>query len=357
MIKEHCFTKEWVEAFKKEKEYRRINPPVLEKMIHALCFLQYIQEGGLKFTFKGGTSLVLLLQEARRFSVDIDIISLRSREEIEKVIDKAVKDSHFERWTLDERRSYKEGVPKAHYFIYYTSRLSQRANYILLDILFEENVYPETINVPVNSKWIDPVKEVPVSVPTVESILGEKLTAFAPRTTGIPFGKGLEQEIVKQLFDISELFDYAKDLKAVAGSFEKVGQKEIGYRQIDIETPAILDDIIRTATVIAKRDKNKDPQDKKDMAELVQGIKSFRNFLVSGMFQIEDTIKAAGKAAYLAVVLKQEAYGHMERYDENKPVPDTIDDPEWSFLNKLKKLKDRSTFFYWAKTVDRLKKQ
>ena len=115
MIKAHCFTKEWINGFKQQKHLKRINPPILEKMIHALSLLQQLKANGLDFTFKGGTSLVLLLAKSRRFSVDIDIITTQSREEVEAILNKVVANSHFNKWELQDRRSYKEGVPKAHY--------------------------------------------------------------------------------------------------------------------------------------------------------------------------------------------------------------------------------------------------
>lgn len=43
-------------------------------MIFALHLVEQLQVNGLPFVFKGGTCLVLLLNEANRFSIDIDII-------------------------------------------------------------------------------------------------------------------------------------------------------------------------------------------------------------------------------------------------------------------------------------------
>jgi len=74
MIKEHCFTEEWLTTFKKQTEHKRIDKIILEKMIYALHLLERIKANGLDFVFKGGTSLVLLLEEYNRFSIDIDII-------------------------------------------------------------------------------------------------------------------------------------------------------------------------------------------------------------------------------------------------------------------------------------------
>jgi predicted nucleotidyltransferase component of viral defense system len=55
-------------------------------MIYALYLLEQLQLSGLDFIFKGGTSLILLMKEPKRFSVDIDIIVSPkiSKEELEK---------------------------------------------------------------------------------------------------------------------------------------------------------------------------------------------------------------------------------------------------------------------------------
>lgn len=62
MIKEHCFTEEWLNGFKKQKDHKRIDKIILEKMIYALHLLEQLKANGLDFIFKGGTSLVLLLE-------------------------------------------------------------------------------------------------------------------------------------------------------------------------------------------------------------------------------------------------------------------------------------------------------
>ncbi len=43
MINSACFEKEWIENFRQQKQFSRINPPVLEKMIHALYLLQNLK--------------------------------------------------------------------------------------------------------------------------------------------------------------------------------------------------------------------------------------------------------------------------------------------------------------------------
>ena len=76
MINPACFEKEWIENFRKQREFRRINPPVLEKMIHALYLLQNLKKEGLDFVFKGGTALSKTHNIIQRFSEDIDLVVL-----------------------------------------------------------------------------------------------------------------------------------------------------------------------------------------------------------------------------------------------------------------------------------------
>ena len=351
MIKAHCFTKEWINGFKQQKHLKRINPPILEKMIHALSLLQQLKIHGLDFTFKGGTSLVLLLAKARRFSVDIDITTTQSREEVEAILEKIVANSHFKKWELQDRRSYKEGVPKAHYEFDYESSINQSAHFVLLDILFEQTDYPRVLAAPIQSEWIESEKVIKVTVPSIESILGDKLTAFAPNTVGILYGRNKEQEIIKQLFDIGCLFDEAEIITEIALSFEKIGAKEISYRKLDIGLTDILDDIFNTSLLIAKRTKNTEDPDKSRFAELNIGIRRFEGFLIAEKFKIEDAILAAGKAAYLAKQLKNQDYTALEKFN-GQDISKLEITGELNLLNKLKKSRDKAAFFYWYKALN-----
>ncbi|MEZ4997551.1 MAG: nucleotidyl transferase AbiEii/AbiGii toxin family protein [Bacteroidales bacterium] len=85
MIKEKCFTQEWLDQFKKQKVHRRIDRIILEKMIYALHLLERLKTNGLDFVFKGGTSMLLLLDEGNRFSIDLDIICKTDRKDLEEI--------------------------------------------------------------------------------------------------------------------------------------------------------------------------------------------------------------------------------------------------------------------------------
>lgn len=71
MIDKVSLSAEWLAE--KRKQYKK-DPGIMEGMIHALYLLDQLKLTGLDFIFKGGTSLILLMEKPLRFSVDIDII-------------------------------------------------------------------------------------------------------------------------------------------------------------------------------------------------------------------------------------------------------------------------------------------
>ena len=146
MIKEETFAAEWPEQFRKQIQYRKINPPVFEKMVYALLLLERLVQSGLEFIFKGGTSMVLLIKNPDRFSVDIDIMTEESKADIEKSLKYVVSNSRFTGWEEDLRES-NVSVPKAHYRLFYKSDINPNAE-ILLDVLFEKCYYLQTVKVP-----------------------------------------------------------------------------------------------------------------------------------------------------------------------------------------------------------------
>lgn len=112
-----------------------------------------------------------------------------------------------------------------------------------------------------------------VKLPSKEDLLGDKLTAFAPHTTGIPFFKGKKNcsmEICKQLFDVASLFDIVGDLSVTAKTFNKFAMVELQYRGENPDAiQKVLDDIYDTAKCIVMHG-----QDSQEEFDLIQdGIK------------------------------------------------------------------------------------
>ena len=366
MINEKCFTTEWLESFKKQKEHKLIQTNILEKMIYAFHLLEQLKNNGLEFVFKGGSSLVLLLEEGNRFSIDIDIICKTGRKELDAILDQVVESSKFVSVTLNERRSYKSGVPKAHYSFAFDSVFNTNVpGSILLDILVGESIYPELTESAIQTKWIEIDNETTVKTPSIDAITGDKLTAFAPNTIGIPYFKGgnnFTMEICKQLFDLSRLFEKISNLEVVSKSFLVHAEQEIIFRKngdvkIELSPKKVLQDTIDTCLIITKRETNKGESAKSNFKLLQNGIRAFGSgYLMSGNFRIDDAIIASSRVALLATKILVGDLSPISYYNGEDIKALTIENSEWNFLNKLKRQPDKSTFYYWHQTVQLLTK-
>lgn len=196
-----------------------------------------------------------------------------------------------------------------------------------------------------------------VSLPSKDDLLGDKLTAFAPNTTGIPYIKtvigraGLPEErhcsmeIIKQLFDIASLFDQVDDLDTVSTTFEKIAPIELDYRRMDgSDLTPILDDIYKTAELICTGIYTNDQSF--EYQELVKGIKQIGNLIVSEKYNHYSAIVNASKAAYLSVLLKKgiNEIKHFDPAIDLRPVK--LGAPINPAINKIKTFRPEA-FFYW----------
>ena len=344
MISKQSLTAEWLK--KVSNNNRKADPLLVEKVIRALLLLEGLVKAEVKFVFKGGTALMLLMGSTKRLSIDIDII-VSTPQELESLFKSFLEAQGFNRFELHDR-STATNIKKAHYKFFYTPvhKYNKIEDYILLDILFEELHYAKVISWPIDSTFLqqdgDPIN---VNVPSYEDILGDKLTAFAPNTTGIPYYKGEDfraMEIMKQLYDIGSLFDRAEDVAIIAKTFNIFANTEIGYRKCDTDANGVLDDIYDTALHICSRGTD----GKGDFTALSQGILSVKNFIFSESYHIERAIVDASKAAYIATVLKHNIR-NLETYKGIDQIKDFVIDQ--SFNQKLNKLKKSSpeSFYYW----------
>ncbi len=331
---------------------RRVDPKMLEKVVYAFTLLEQLRANNISLIFKGGTCLLLMIDPPRRFSIDIDIITETTPENIEATLDKIVKDTSFTKWSADNERKHVVDAPVGHYKIYYASQLDQHYGEepILLDILYTSNPYSRIQTLEIAHEWLEiEGASVTVEVPVPEAILGDKLTAFAPKTTGILYAKGRHTEIIKQLFDISHLYDACKDLETVRASYDKVVDEEIKFRKLDLDKDQVLEDTFQACWVLSMRDEKKP-----DFQHLKTGIQNITNFII-GRFKIEEAIIAGAKTAYLCQMLKNGATGSPKMYSGPEEIKDwQIDNAEYNKLNKLKK-SNPEAFYYWYRAINEIK--
>ena len=130
MINKETHTIQWISNLK-NKLGRRVDPKLIEKVIWALTLLEQLRLKGLNFTFKGGTALLLATEKPKRFSIDIDIITEHSEEEIKMVLQKIVEENIFINWVDDNDRKHTPDAPIGHFKTYYESEVDGNTEPIL----------------------------------------------------------------------------------------------------------------------------------------------------------------------------------------------------------------------------------
>lgn len=354
MIDPECFTKAHLASSAGAIGSRAV--VMLEKAVVALQLLGYLAEAGLPFQFKGGTSLLLRIAPIRRLSIDIDIVTQATPETLAAALDLIATQSPFTRYEHNARRD-KDLPPKKHYNLYYPSAISQAEDHILLDVLFEDAA-PNCSLVRIATDFITPLRNVDVMVPTTNSLLGDKLTAFAPNTIGILYKPERKMDIVKQLFDVAALFDVADDLVEAADTYAAVHAKQLGYRQLALSQADTLDDTINAAYMMAQLGLKGNIIDG-NATLLHEGVKSLANHLVNFPFHIDEARIAAGKAACAAAWIKKRPAGVTIadlRYDREKIQELALLEiaAPWQTLIRLRGANPEA-FYYWHRAQSLLR--
>lgn len=345
MIQKKCFTRKWIESIRDRFHYNDVN--LIEKVIRAFSLVEMLCESNCPFIWKGGSSLMLLMGSGlHRLSIDVDIVCPPGTD-IEKYLSRFF-DYGFTRREPLEREQRGTFIPKSHeklhYRVAYLSQ-SEREESILLDILYEESQYECVRTLKVESPFIAVEGDALfVRIPSVDDLLADKLTAFAPNTSGIPYyknGKPKYVEIIKQLYDIGRLFDNMTNLDIVKNVFGRVAPMELLYRHISDAPDIITQDIRETALCLATRGK----AGCGDFEALQKGVSYIRPFMYQGRYYIENAITDAAKAAYLATAIEKDVKS-IHRYDPTAAKQHLLP----TLTNRLEKLSSfqPEAFYYWA---------
>lgn len=330
--------------------YPFLDKTLIEKSIRAFSLLESIARSGCPFVFKGGTACMLHLGSAKRLSIDIDIICPPGTN-ISNFVKEYSLEYGFQSIKLVERKSSHQ-IPKSHAkFFYQVSYVTNtEEGNVLLDVLFEDIHYGKVEQLPIRSPFLKMGgKEVWVNVPSAADILGDKLTAFAPHTTGVPFFKKKKDcslEIIKQMFDVSSLFDVVSNIEQTRNTFIKFSAVELGYRNLqNLSFQDILQDVIDTALCISLRGL----VNSTDFIQLQIGIKRIGGLIIGQHYILDTAIKDAAKAAYLATLISKNRLSVVKHYADSSR--EEISKMTITNLNtKLNKLKKSNVeaFFYWA---------
>lgn len=349
MISKDSLHLDWITEVTAEN--RKADKILIEKVIRALLLLEGLTQSGLSFIFKGGTAVMLLQGRPKRFSIDVDII-VPDNADFEKHFAKFMSDKVFTRYEI-QKRNITSDIEKYHYKFFYNPsfKCGITEDNTLLDIVVEKPCYKNIIPVNIDSPFIKQQgAPIQVNIPSKEDILGDKLTAFAPNTTGIPYersGSSMAMEIIKQLYDIGNLFEEITDIKVVAKTFESIAKTQMQYRNLSGDIKIVLDDIFQTALCISTRGK----AGKGNFEALQNGVSQIKAYIFSESYQIEKAIVHSSRAAYCAKLIAtgESNFGRFENAEQI--ISWNIEQPLDTKLNKLKKTNPEA-FFYWYKCLN-----
>ena len=355
MILPESRTREWIE--KAAADNHASNPILVEKVIRAFSLLEALARSGCPFIFKGGSSLMLHFGSSRRLSIDIDIICPPGTD-IERYWGMYAKDYGFVMVEAVDR-IYRSDVPKTHAKCHYqvSYKTNTDVDTILLDVLTEDNKYHAAQTLPIQSPFLlTEGPDVLVKVPCKADLLGDKLTAFAPHTTGIPFYKGTRNcsmEIMKQMYDIASLLDATDDLTFTAETYRNLGALEMDYRGMEEnDIHIVAEDTIAAALCISTNGY----RNEEEFRFYADGITRVRNFIHSERYNMVGAVRDAAKAAY-ATACALNNITTPERYNPLSPEALSAARIPSSFSSRLNRLKIQNpeAFFYWFKTSELMK--
>ena len=349
MIQKECYNKEWIDKVCSSHMFK--HPELVEKVIRAFSLLEMLVKEGCPLTFKGGTSLLLILgSEARRLSIDIDVLCPPGTD-IEQYLQNCDKYG-FTDCKVIRRENRNGNIPKGHYKSFFEVVYSdQIEDSVLLDVLYEDNHYHQIEDKVLSHPFIkSDGDETIINVPSVADILGDKLTAFAPNTCGVPYYKGTHNStinVAKQLHDVGRLFDAVDDIATVADTFKSIAVVELSsYRGKGEDLSIVYDDIRYTALALATRGKV-DPNN--DYELLKEGVDKLKSHIYVGRYTLDMAISDAAKAAYLATVI-QHGLNNIEKYSGNvNDVKDMTISPVIS--KEVAKIRrgNPEAYYYWCK--------
>ncbi len=338
MIDKEVFSDKWINILM--KKYKITDKNILQKYLHALFLLELL---ALKtnYVLKGGTAVTLLSKRPSRFSIDVDI--MLNKDSLKKVLETIKINSNIFFDYEEIKRKQQYDIPKEHYKIYYKN-IDGKIDNILLDILKEDVPYHNVKKIEIMSDFIKRKgKKIFVNVPSCEDLLGDKLTAFAPNTTGIPYYKENRDrgmEINKQLFDIGYLFECANNMNTVRNTFFRILEKEISYRKSkNLSIEDIIDDIFNTSLLILN---TKEKSKEKEI--LFTGRKKLNAYIWDKQYTQERFLINASKVSYLIMLIKYEK-NMIEKFTANVYVPEIKG--KYKHFNKLKKISPESFFYLY----------
>ncbi len=236
-----------IDAIRKEHGFRDLLP--LEKFIMDFEMLTHIQKVLPDCVVKGGMAVPFHLSDKklRRLSVDIDIVTKRTRSEVIEAMKQVsakladvikISDPH------NPRRDPNKKLPLLTYFCNYQSSIEDNPE-LKIEIFHNNNMQIQSKLIHSEDEIIGLPIDFPLSIYDHGSLIGDKLTTLPFKTIGIDSNR--ESDVPKQIYDIATLLKNISrelPLELIFDTFRQISRDEISYFTNHAPTfQEILDDL------------------------------------------------------------------------------------------------------------------
>jgi len=354
-----CFTVSHLEQM--QAQTKADDLLTLERCTLALELVGRLKQHGLDFIFKGGTCLLVQLPEPRRLSIDVDILC-NEADKLPEVLEQVCQEAPFTGWEYQADRERDE-PPTKHFAVYFDSRVGDPEIdwMVLIDVIDSEDPYASLDDRELNTSFVVPVESVSLQVPSLSSMLGDKLAAFAPGTIGFPYEpmtrKGEPDEprpanVVKHLHDLGQLAAIAENLSEAIETYRHIHAEQCRWRG-ENTLEACLEDTQAAAVLASRVEALKIVSEDPRVDFFRRGINSVNSHMFAEPFGREAVRIAAARAALVAEVIRREqvAFPLAQVLSEE---PDTTAlkkaklQGNWATIDKLKKT-DIQAYALWEK--------
>ena len=218
----------------------------LEKFIMDFEVLTHIQEVLPDCVVKGGMAVPFHLHDKtlRRLSVDVDIVTGHSREEVVEAMKKVseklkgtveIGDPHIPKGDSNKK------LPLLTYFCDYQSSIDENPQ-MKIEIFYGNNMEVQLKKIETETEIMGFPIDFPLSIYDHGSLIGDKLTTLPFNTIGINSKR--ELDVPKQIYDIATLLKSISDeppMGIIIDAFEKISLDEISYFK---ENPPTFEDVL-----------------------------------------------------------------------------------------------------------------
>jgi hypothetical protein len=302
----------------------KFNAPALlaEQAVYCLELVSELSDYEFTFRFKGGNSLLVVLDTPKRFSIDVDIATGETKDSVKEAVNGIIeKYGVFTRTDIREHKT-KPWLPMISFYLYYKSHFAKSGeNSIMFDVVLKKSPYPgQMLPVACGDLY---KSEIQAELPAISGLIADKMLTLGPHTLGIPLGKGKEGQRLKHYNDVARLLQKAPELSVIRESILACLEQENELQKTPCSIEAVFKDTIETCMLSVKNLQAPAVTNTETaLDELVRGITPFAQHLFSGVYSWELLQKDMAACAFCFAAIQNTSVTQQDFDDALRKISD-----------------------------------